>query len=171
MFPYGSNNILVVGGKIYGGECNYVHQIDLCTGTILNRAPLANARVLSKAAVIHGQKFLVIGGNKENEPTCEELDLRTMKWKTVNVQHIRTITNWKCMGYSSYATEVKFSQELADKPPPAVNPNKNYANVSVIFGTDDEPFIIEIDQTSLQFDIKACPLKLKLKNYQGVFFF
>lgn len=37
VFPIGVNKILVVGGKIYGGESNYVHEIDISEGTILNR--------------------------------------------------------------------------------------------------------------------------------------
>jgi N-acetylneuraminic acid mutarotase len=38
VFALAPNKILVVGGKIYGGECNYVHEIDLHEGTILNKA-------------------------------------------------------------------------------------------------------------------------------------
>jgi hypothetical protein len=31
------NEIMIVGGKIYGGECEYVHLIDLKNQTIINK--------------------------------------------------------------------------------------------------------------------------------------
>ncbi len=110
---------------------------------------------------------MVIGGNKENDPTCEELDIASMQWRTVNVSNIRIITNWKCMGYSAYTTEIDFLPQNA-KIPVCKNPNRDYNDISLIFGTDDEPFILEIDRTTSMVEVKPCPLKLKLKNYQGV---
>jgi len=123
--------------------------------------------VLSKSAITANGKFVVIGGNKENDPTCEELDTATMTWRTVNVSNIRIITNWKCMGYSAYTTEIEYLPAHA-KVPFNSNPYRDYNDVSVIFGTDDEPFIVEIDKTTSAVEVRACPLKLKLKNYQGV---
>ena len=31
------DKILIIGGKIYGGECNYVHLVDLYNKTIINQ--------------------------------------------------------------------------------------------------------------------------------------
>lgn len=123
--------------------------------------------MLSKSAITSNGKFVVIGGNKENEPTCEELDLPTMKWRTINVTNIRTITNWKCMGYSAYTTKVEFAPEQAKKSY-VPNPHRNFNDVSMIIGTDDEPFLLEIDKGNQKVEVRPCPLKLKLKNYQGV---
>lgn len=129
---------------------------------------MTNARVLSKSAVTVNGKFVVIGGNRETDPTCEELDLNTMTWRTPQVNNIRTITNWKCMGYSTYPTTIPYDPL---QKPSVRQTLDDYSNMSVIFGTDDEPFIIEINKTNMHFQVRPCPLKLKLKNYQGVIFF
>lgn len=38
----------------------------------------------------------------------------------------------------------------------------------MLFGTDDEPFLIYVDHQTLDARLVPCPLSLRLKNYQGI---
>jgi len=189
------DTITIVGGKIYGGECNYVHEIDMKNQTIINRKPMGHARVLSKA-MRSGDKFFVLGGNKKESPSVESLDIPTGEWKFVEVEGMNLIKSWKTYGYSGYTLEIEENPKLLQQEvntenttcEPSMSFNEEEAEgetesgntsmkeiyempvikTSMLFGTDDEPFLLSFDHATQKSTIHPCPLKLKLKNYQGV---
>lgn len=109
------NTITIIGGKIYGGECNYVHEVNLDEHTILNRQPMVHARVLSKSAYSI-DRFYVLGGNKMDSPSAEYLDMKTGKWKMVEIEGMSLISNWKTYGYSKRTLYVKSGHEEMVEP-------------------------------------------------------
>lgn len=117
-------------------------------------------RILSKACNYRGQAFFVLGGNKE-PLNCERYDVEANTWSPVDVKKLNTIKNWKCFGYSSYTVEVEHDEKTE------VFNDDECADKNYIFGTDDEPFIISINKLTFKSEALGCPLKLKLKNYQG----
>ena len=91
------DTVTIIGGKIYGGECNYVHQINLQEKTILNKKPMNYKRVLSKSAY-SGRHFFVLGGNKLESPNAEYLDMDTGNWSMVDIEGMGLVSNWKTFG-------------------------------------------------------------------------
>lgn len=158
------NKLLIIGGKVYGGECSYVHELDLEKKTILNKRPLIHQRVLSKACVYKNQYMYVLGGNRDII-NCERYNFKKDEWEVVNVSNLDMIKQWKCFGYSSYTVSVAYEESKEATEPPT--PMK-CRNTSYIFGTDDEPFLMEIDKTTFATKVEGCPIELRLKNYQGV---
>lgn len=158
-----SNKILIVGGKVHGGECSNVLEIDLHKETILNKKPLIYQRVLSKACVAKKEYLYVLGGNKDS-PNCERYQFKTNQWKVVEVEGLNQIHIWKCFGYSAYTVVVPHEEEMQASL--LVSPER-CRNTSYLFGTDDEPFMLEIDQNTFETKVEGCPIELRLKNYQG----
>jgi Galactose oxidase, central domain len=157
------NKLLIIGGKVYGGECSYVHELDLEKKTIMNRRPLYHQRVLSKSCVYKNKYMYVLGGNRE-AINCERYNFAKDTWEVVNIGGLDMIKSWKCFGYSSYTVNVAYeeSKEAFMQPSP-----EKCRNTCYIFGTDDEPFLVDIDKTTFETNVEGCPIELRLKNYQG----
>ena len=124
---------------------------------------MLQGRVLSKACFTRNKNIFIFGGNKEAQ-NVEKYDSKKQIWELVDVEGMGLIQQWKCLGYSSYTVHVDFVEPEV-VPEPSI---QKCLNTSYIFGTDDEPFIVEIDHNDFRTRVEGCPLDLRLKNYQGV---
>lgn len=127
----------------------------------MNR-PMKQGRVLSKACFTKKKEIIIFGGNKDNA-NVERYDPKKEEWEMVDIAGINLVTQWKNLGYSSYTVNVQYQEpEFVPEPSPL-----KCRNTSYVFGTDDEPFLVEIDHNTFESRIEGCPMELRLKNYQG----
>jgi len=162
VYSIAPDKLLIIGGKVLGGECSYVHELDLHAKTLKNRRPLIHQRVLSKACVVDGECMYVIGGNRD-AITCEKYNFEEDKWDLVRIDGLNHIETWKCFSYSSYTVVVDHDSKRQD-PIPSI---EKCANTNYFFGTDDEPFLVEVDKKTFETRVGGCPIELRLKNYQS----
>jgi N-acetylneuraminic acid mutarotase len=56
------NEIILIGGKTYGGDCNTVVKINLFRKDVCSLPPMQHGRVLHKCIYVPNQKVIVLGG-------------------------------------------------------------------------------------------------------------
>ena len=105
----------------------------------------------------------ILGGEGNEQDNCQEYDFETGDWSIVDVTGMGLINVWKSTSYSQYTIKIDY----VEKEPELYNYN-DIKNSCFIFGTDDEPFIFQLNKKNYECKVRACPLSLKLQNFQAV---
>lgn len=158
------NKVILFGGQSMVGSLHYCHEIDLENGTILNIGMLPYACCMGKVFVT--DKFAYVFGEDDRAiEVFQAYNLSTRLWETFLPSNLNLImSGFKKMAVATPTLVVKHSASM-NSSGLSLSQCKNSV---FLFGTDDEPFIVSIDKTSLAMQILPCPLPLRLKNYQGV---
>ena len=85
--------------------------------------------------------MFILGGNP-GIINCERYNFKRDTWEVVDVAGLELIGSWKSFGYSSYSVKVAFEEDKEANLLPSL---EKCRNTNYIFGTDDEPFLVEID--------------------------
>lgn len=129
---------------------------------------MKHARVLSKAAITPTHIYILGGNtNPNNQASCEIMDRYTGEWRLENINKMNLIKNWKCFAYSQTTLTVQDGPASDNGKSMRKNPDIDWSKMSIIMGTDDEPFLLYICHQTIQMEVIPVPLSLKLKNYQG----
>lgn len=158
------NEIMVLGGKMNFGNSNNVWCYDLLNKTIINRKPVTNNCILTKYQILDNNNVVILGENSEKKYFYETYNIPTSSHHSGTFKVKRnTLEKFKQYNFNTpnielrYDPSYKFSYE-----------NRNYGQKNIIFGTDQEPFQMEVDMNTKDISIFPIPCKLKLRNFQGV---
>lgn len=182
------DKILIIGGYNSNSDNRNIHEIDLKEKTILSKGKLLNKRISFN--LFHDRKkskiFIITGTHNSFHGITnyqEVIDLNTFQTSTFNLIFRGSLSNIDLELFRNNKRQVNvktdenlykekfiiedenFSQNTTVN---YTKKNTNLQNINYIFGTDNEPFQIEINK--LNSEIKTFPIKwdLRLKNHQGV---
>lgn len=158
------NKVILFGGQSLLGSTNYCHEIDLQRGTVLNNGLMPYPCCMGKVFVT--EKFAyVFAEDDRGVEVFQAFNLQSRLWETFLPNNLNLImTGFKKVSIGAPTLVVKHSESMATT---GISPAVCQRSV-FLFGTEDEPFIVGIDKATFDMRTFACPLELRLKNYQGV---
>ena len=158
------NEVMILGGKMNFGNSNNVWCYDLLNKTIINRKPVKNDCILTKYQVLDNSNVIILGETQSKQHFYESYNIPTSSHKsgTFSINR-KNLEKFKQYNFNTPNIEVKY-----DPGYEFTYDGRNYGNKNIIFGTDQEPFQIEIDMNTKDISIYPIPCKLKLRNFQGV---
>jgi hypothetical protein len=158
------NEIAILGGKLTAGNSRRVWTYDLLNQTVINNKHLSNKSILAKHTVLSNDQLLIVGESDEGEYFWEDY---CFKYNSPVVKGTFDLPSDKLEKIKQY----NFNQPnlIIFKNDSLIFDfrSRDYAQKSIIFGTDIEPFQIEVDGWTGSIDIMSIPSNLKLKNYSG----
>lgn len=146
-------------------KSNCVWLYNLLEKTVVNMRPMFNESTLSKHSVLSDSEIMVIGKDLKN----------TFFWEQYNTDNTKPskhgilsdfplkIKNIKQCNFNQPNVVVKHQHMLSQD-----FLNRNYAQKSIIFGTDLEPFQIEIDAINGNIQIVSIPTNLRINCFQSI---
>jgi hypothetical protein len=159
------NEVIILGGKKTRNKSNSVWLYNLQEKSVLNMKPMHNPSILGKHSILDEHRTMVIGQNTDGKYFWEKYDFS----EDTKSEH-GTIKNFplkikkiKQFNFNQYNNVVKYQQMMAQD-----YINRNYAQKSVIFGTDLEPFQIEIDALNGNIQIVPIPTNLRINCFQSI---
>jgi hypothetical protein len=159
------NEVAILGGKLTGGNSTRVWCYDLLNESVVNNKHLSNKSMLAKHMVLDTDQFLILG----------ESDAGVYFWENYSFVYDSPVSKGT-FDLPSDQLE-KFKQYNFNQPNLVVQKNddlrmdflsRNYSQKSIIFGTDMEPFQMEVDEWTGAIDMMSIPSNLKLKNHHGI---
>lgn len=158
------NQITILGGKLTRGNTRCVWTYDLLNKAILNNKSLANKSILAKHSVLNNEEYFIVGQSDDNLSFWENYFFS--REKTISqgtfVLPWSKIQNIKQYNYNTPNLVVPMDPRmLLDFRA------RDYSQKSIIFGSDIEPFQIEVDNWTGKIDVMPIPCSLKLKNFQA----
>lgn len=139
------NKIIILGGKLNFGHSKNVWEYNIKEGTVLNKRPLKQDGILTKYSIIDKDQVLIIGESNKNSKASKNFNIYyekydTNRWESsvksqVIINHNR-LEKFKQYNFNQETIEVIHEEHTADLS----LEQKNYANINVLFGTDEEPF-------------------------------
>jgi hypothetical protein len=156
------NEFIVFGGKLNYGNSRNVWLYDLENQTVMNKKPLYHDNILSKHFRGDDGKVFLLGENPLNNFFYETYDIDTTDVSNgqLILPAVHTYEKFKQYNFNS--------RNLAIAHEPASDLIlKDYADTNVIFGTDSEPFQLEINSQTLEVSKHPIKLNIKLRNFQG----
>lgn len=157
------NEIILLGGKMNFGSSNNVWCYDLLNKTVVNRKPLKNDCILTKHQILKNGNVCILGEIQPKGFFYEKYDIKTSAHSSGTFNSARkNLEKFKQYNFNTPALIIPYDGESEWQ----FN-NRNYANKNVIFGTDQEPFQLEIDSDTKDISIFGIPTNLKLRNFQG----
>ena len=156
------NEMIILGGKLNCGTSKTAWYYNLKNKNVINTKPLLNRSVLSQYH-IYGDNICIISG-ENGQATYELYNYKnpTIKTITNKLSKKKNLDKFKQYNFNSPKIEIPFEDSLE-----LDFTNLNYEAKNIIFGTDQEPFQIEIDQITGQIDLSPVPTNLTLKNFQS----
>lgn len=156
------NEIIILGGKLNYGDSKTAWYYNLKNKNVINTKPLLNRSVLSQYHV-YDDNICILSGEKDIA-TFELYNFKNPTIKTIssNLSKKNHLSKFKQYNFNAKKTEVPFEDTLE-----LDFSHLNYDAKNIIFGTDQEPFQIEVDQITGQVDISPIPTNLTLKNFQS----
>ena len=159
------NEIAILGGKLTRGNSRRVWTYDLLNETVINNKHLANKSILAKHTVLNNDKLLIVGESKEGVYFWEEYGFLYNSIVTKGTFELPSDKLEKIKQYNFNQPNLfiqKNDNLRMDYRP------RSYNQKSIIFGTDIEPYQIEVDGWTGSIDILPIPSNLKLHNYHGI---
>lgn len=122
--------------------------------------------VLSKSVNTKDSLF-ILGGPSRGLDHCQRYDKLNKKWNLEKISLIKfssfgVVENWLAASFSQEPTIVHYKEEEIE-----VGIEEDVKDSNFVFGTDDEPYILQINRKNEEVKILSCPLQLILKNFQG----
>ena len=178
------DKILIIGGYNSNSDNRNIHEVDLKEKTILSKGKLLNKRISFN--MFHDKnknKIYIITATHNSfhgiKNFQEVIDLNNFQTSTFNLIYRGSLNNIDLELFRNNKRQVNVKTDENLRMDKLIienenniyysnNNNKNLENINYIFGTDNEPFQIEINKINLE--IKTFPIKwdLRLKNHQGV---
>lgn len=157
------NEVLLLGGKMNFGSSNNVWTYDLLNKTVINRKPLTNDCILTKYNMIDENVVCILGEIQGKGTFFEKYDILTSQHSTgVFTFGRNNLEKFKQYNFNTPPLIIPYDPQLKIS-----YQNRKYSTKNVIFGTDQEPFQMEIDSKTKDIVIEPIPTNLKLKNFQG----
>ena len=159
------NEVILLGGKMNFGSSNNVWCYDLLNKSVINRKPLKNDCILTKHQIIRNGQVCILGELQQRGFFYEKYDIRTGAHSSGTFSTSRrNLEKFKQYNFNTPPLIVPYDGEsVADFS------GRNYAHKNVIFGTDQEPFQLEVDSVSKEISVFGVPTNLKLRNFQGCY--
>lgn len=169
--PTRPNELIIFGGKLNQGGSKRVWTYNLRDETVINNRIVGCEAVLSKIQFKAGDRHeaLIIAQAPSSQNNSGEMlsysiyDLDSMKSTLLPMHSLRSLHSslekFKQYNYNCSNIEISFEPEEQKQ-------ERNLLNHSLIFGTDLEPFQIEIDSKTGAISVSPIPLKLKLRQNQ-----
>lgn len=166
------NKILILGGKLNFGHSKNVWEYDLREGTVLNKRPLLQEGILTKYKKISADTVLIVGEDTNSNQSssyylyCEKYNIKTWQSTVQFGWHLnsKSIEKFKQYNFNQETINIFYQESSVESSHEAP---KDYALMNVLFGTDEEPFQIDIHSQTGQLDILPIKTDLKLLNFQG----
>ena len=155
------NELLIFGGKLNYGNSRNVWLYNLEKQTVLNRKPLCNDNILSKHFV-SGNSLYLLGENPINNFFVENYKIDSMELSSHNLSlppH-HSLEKFKQYNFNPQQINLPYLVENEEIIP-------SFKDYNIIFGTDAEPFQLELNGRTGDIAVKAIPLSLKLRNFQA----
>lgn len=158
------DEVIVLGGKLNFGFSKNVWEYNLREKTVLNKRCLLKKSVLTKYHVFGDEAVIlsedVVGG--KSFFYCETYNKKTFKTKLDQlVINRKNLEKFKQYNFSNPNIYIKSSTNPC--PPSQID----YKHKNIIFGTDDEPFQLNICSKTGLTKLLPIPTNLKLHNLQG----
>lgn len=172
------DELILIGGQIRAGPTKTVIAYDFNDKTVHFRSKMSNARVLQKG-FLHKDILYIFGG--DNSSLVEKASVNNWEWSdvpsaiftySVGLDHIEKFSHCSPPLYMSHSNTKQANVnkpekfELKEKNPPqkkgSIEEDRIY-----LFGTDEEPFIIEFNVMKGQVRNMPVPLTLQLSCYQS----
>lgn len=157
------NEILLLGGKMNFGSSNNVWMYDLHNKTVINRKPLTNDCILTKYQMIEENVVCILGEIQGKGTFYEKYDIITSQHSSGSFSLSRkNLEKFKQYNFNTPPLVVPYDPEATIS-----YEDRDYSLKNVIFGTDQEPFQLEVDSLTGDIRLEPIPTKLKLRNFQG----
>lgn len=165
--PYHPNELIIFGGKLNQGGSKHVWTYNFAQQTVINNRPLGCEAVLSKIHLGGPEKskaLIIAQGNISDQLSFINYDLEQMEMIAVETQNLRSLGSnlEKFKQYNYNCPNFVVSYDSSDIFVP-----KALGNHTLIFGTDVEPFQLEVCSRSGQVNVSPIPLALKLRKSQS----
>ena len=159
----GDDKVLIFGGQNTKGATPCCHELNLATGTILNKAFMALPCCMAKYTP-YEKHILVFGENDQGVDTFEAFNTESSQWEYFKPEN----THLNLGGFKKSTCPIPSIQVSSSQASSTIRTFSDVVcrNSAFLFGTDDEPFIVSIDKSTFQSDFVPVPLQLKLKNFQ-----
>jgi N-acetylneuraminic acid mutarotase len=190
------DQFIVLGGKYANDSSKSVFKYDMNSQTVLNISKLRYSNLITKCVRLSNGQYLNVGYDKE--PFYQFFDPQSHKLveDKATIVSINGLANFKQYNHNTNTTVIPSSHlrsvehaipvfgTLSDgmplvgqneysgadvnyRPPTNLYPNETtYKNY--VFGTDEEPFQLEIDTETGEVSLSGIPTSLRLQNFQGV---
>lgn len=173
ILSFESDKVLIFAGANSRGMSRHIHCIDLEKQTIINKGCFLARRAGFKLFYSSSDReALIFGGtNQTNELSsnfAEIYSFVTNRSKSIYI-HNNMINNTNTEMFNNNIIQVNVASEPKQSIAAFDNNHllKHIETKNILFGTDNEPFIITIDAQNLDVKVKPIPWNLKLKNHQG----
>ena len=161
------NQFTVLGGKLNFGDSIRVWTYDLVEKSILNNKHLHNKSILTKHCVLSQDRAMIIGEADNSKYFWEVYDSRPECGSPSEKGFIdmpsQFIEKLKQYNYNQPNLMIPKDESLKID-----FGNRDYSKKSILFGSDIEPFQIEVDGETGHVDIQSVPTSLDLSNFQGM---
>ena len=158
------NEILILGGKLNFGFSKNVWEYNLKNKTVLNKRKLQKKSVLTKYNIF-GNDTIILSEEVVNNKSSFYCQRYNKKSFTTKLDHLvinnKNLEKFKQYNFSNPNLYLKSDNQER------IQQEIDYKNKNVIFGTDDEPFQLNIDCQSGIIKLLPIPTNLKLHNLQG----
>lgn len=190
------DQFIVLGGKYANDSSKSVFKYDMASKTVLNISKLHYSNLITKSVRLDSGQYLNVGYDKE--PFYQIFDPRThlLVEDKASIVSMNGLSNFKQYNHNTITTVIPNSHPrsaghaipvLGSSPEGihtaqqgnfggvegnlggAVNvPDQSVQSKNYIFGTDEEPFQLEIDSITGEVVVSGIPTELRLQNFQGV---
>lgn len=159
------NELTILGGKLNFGDSVRVWTYDLLNKSVINNKHLTNKSILTKHSVMSPHETMIIGESETGKYFWENYDYKYDKNRQKGNMKLpsKDIEKLKQYNYNQPNLEVEYNESHRID-----FESRDYAHKSLIFGSDIEPFQVEVDSRTGNIDIMPIPTNLDLKNFQGV---
>ena len=159
------NQIKILGGKLNFGDSVRVWTYDLLNKSVVNNKHLNKKSILTKHSVMANGETIIVGESDPNKYFWESYDDRSPKaspqgYLTLPSSNIEKLKQYN---YNQPNLVIKYDEShMIDFM------SRDYRYKSIVFGTDIEPFQVEVDARTGKIDTMPIPTSLDLKNFQGI---
>ena len=157
------NQVMLLGGKMNFGNSNNVWLYDLLNKTVVNKKPLGNDCILTKYQMIDETTLCILGELQSKGTFYEKYDILTSQHTSGFFSLARTnLEKFKQYNFNMPPLYVPYDADAL-----VTYADRDYSTKNIVFGTDQEPFQLEIDSVTRDIRIEPIPTVLKLRNFQG----
>lgn len=170
------DEVILIGGQIRTGPTKSVLAYDFSEKTVHFRSKMSNARVLQKG-FLYKDILYIFGG--DNSSLVEKASVNNWEWSDVPSAIFTSFVGLEHIEKFGHSSPPIYIQSTSKQPKVNKNekivlgenlskqPNSSSDEIFYLFGTDEEPFIMEFNVTRMQVRNLPVPLSLRLYCYQS----
>ena len=162
--------LIIAGGRFSSGDTNLTYIYNFERESVFLCKKMLKERVLQNSFEL--KDFVYVFGG-DNDGTYEKFNKRQYNWENFSCSLEEILLDQSLKGFSSTKRTINLNSSNEDYYLDNKNENFNINirnqedSTSCIFGTDAEPFIIDLNHTKNSFAVKDVPTSLKLLGYQS----